>query len=147
MLNSKHSYVYWTESSLAHVCNKGIVLWFLEPPSEPVIGIFLTSLHYLKAYFLFSAVTLREMEKKSSRIRLIVNHWLLRESDLLQGSAVEKTTVVLFYYLCFQDNTLWILMLWGNNEQEVGCRFTIAKNRMWLSAVISIFYRIIRSNL
>lgn len=43
---------------------KAILLSFLESASESVIGMFLTLLYDLKASFLFSIVTLREVEKK-----------------------------------------------------------------------------------
>lgn len=41
------------------------MLWFLEWASESVIGMFLTLLCDLKESFLFSAVILREVEKKA----------------------------------------------------------------------------------
>jgi len=52
----------------------GIMLRFQESLSEPVVDMSLTSLYDLKASFLFSVVTLEEVEKKSNRIRLTVNH-------------------------------------------------------------------------
>lgn len=56
---------------LYFICKKDIVLY---SPSESVIDMFLTLLYGLKASFLFSVVTLREVEKKSNRVRLTVKH-------------------------------------------------------------------------